>query len=129
MMLLPPAWVADRSVVVKDPVMQRVEPDMMCVVVVLMEAGLLLVACLILTSVLPYLMFRAGLGSGVPGVRGGGDDESGEFFGGVAPNGESDAGLAGDILRVAMSGRMVWGSGIVGRRGRMGPEKIGLSGL
>ena len=62
-------------------------------------------------------------------MRGGGDDESGEFVGGVAPDAESDAGLAGDMLRVAMSGRIVCGSGIVGRRGRMGAEKTGLGGL
>ena len=62
-------------------------------------------------------------------MRGGGDDESGEVVGGVAPDAASDAGLAGDILRVAMSGRIVCGSGIVGRRGRMGAEKTGLGGL
>ena len=56
-MLLPPTCVADRFMVVRVPVMLLVEPGLMWVVVVLVEAGLLLVTCRSVTSVLTYLMF------------------------------------------------------------------------
>ena len=52
------------------------------------------------------------------------DDVDGGVDGGAA----AWLSLSGDILREAMSGMMVWGSGILGRRGRMGADKPGQCG-
>ena len=109
------AWVAARSAGVMD----------LMLLVVVIGTGLgVLVACLNLTSVLPYLTLGAGLGSGV--VRGGGDDVGDALGDGDAA---AEADLAGDILSLDRSGMMVWGSGIMGRMGRIGAaERVGLTG-
>jgi hypothetical protein len=71
------------------------------------------------TSVLPYLTLGAGLGSG---VRRGGGNEVGDALSDCVVAAEAD--LVGDILCLAISGRMVWGSGIVGRMWRIGAERV-----
>ena len=120
MVVLALAWVAARSAVVMD----------LMLLVVVTGTGLgVLVACLNLTSVLPYLTLGSGLGSGVE--RGGGDDV-GDVLGDGDGAAAAVAGLAGDILSLERSGMMVWGSGIMGRMGRIGAaereERGGLAG-
>ena len=51
-----------------------------------------------------------------------------EVVGGAARGADAGVSLPGEIMRVAMSGKMVWGSGILGRRGRMGADKLGHCG-
>ena len=72
-------------------------------------------ACLNLRSVLPKQTLGAGISSGVR--RGGVDagEEALEVVGAAAA-----ADLGGDILSLSRCGRIVWGSGMVGRIGRIG---------
>ena len=67
-------------------------------------------------------MLGAGSGSG---VRGGGGDDVEEALGDAVAAAAGSVLLGGEILIFSMSGRIVWGSGMVGRIGRIGADSEG----
>jgi hypothetical protein len=69
-------------------------------------------ACLSLKSVQPKTMFGTGSGSGVRDVE--------DALGDAVAAASGSVLLGGEILMFSKSGRIVWGSGMVGRIGRMG---------
>jgi uncharacterized protein (DUF2062 family) len=118
-LLFSTSWETDMEMVL--PVLVMVLPDLVLPMMVLGMGLGLGMACLNLTSVLPYLTPGVGL---VSGVRRGGGNDAGDALGEGDAVAEAD--LAGHILNLAKSGRIVWGSGIVGRMGRIGAASVGL---
>ena len=58
-------------------------------------------------------------------MRGGGGDDVEEALGDAVTAAAGSVLLGGEILMFSSSGRIVWGSGMVGRIGRIGADSVG----